>query len=137
MNVTALNSPAAPAQTIALSKIEHARAAGLTGGALRTASPAEQRAAVGAQFEAIFVRQLLGQTMAKLMGSADSTAGSVYGDLMTDTFAKSLTAGTGLGIGRMIEQQLTPRGVHALPAAHPAPAATTATTAAASTPAHP
>ena len=114
MNVTALNSPAAPARAIALSKVEHARATKLTGGALRMASEAEQRAAVGAQFEAIFVRQLLGQTMSKMMGSEESTAGSVYGDLMTDTLAKSLSSGTGLGIGKMIEQQLTPRGVRAL-----------------------
>ncbi len=126
MNVAALSSPAAPAQSIALSKIEHARAARLTGGALRTASEAEQRAAVGAQFEAIFVRQLLGKTMSKMMGSDDSTAGSVYGDLITDTLAKSLTAGSGLGIGRMIEQQLTPRGVHAAATNLPAPTSTKA-----------
>lgn len=127
MNITALNSPAAPAQSIALSNIEHARASRLTGGALRTASEAEQRAAVGAQFEAIFVRQLLGKTMSKMMGSDESTAGSVYGDLITDTLAKSLTAGSGLGLGRMIEQQLAPRGVHA---------ATTDTSSATSTQAH-
>src|SRR6185312_5922216 len=137
MNIPALNSPAAPAQSLALSNIEHARASRLTGAALRTASEAEQRAAVGAQFEAIFVRQLLGKTMSKMMGSEESTAGSVYGDLITDTLAKSLTAGSGLGIGRMIEQQLTPRGVRALSAEASAQAgATTNTSSATSTQAH-
>src|SRR4051812_35390993 len=127
MNIAALNSPAAPAQSIALSKFEHARATALTGGGLRTASAAEQRAAVGAQFEAIFVRQLLGKTMSSMMGgSGDSTASGVYGDLMTDTLAKSLTSGQGLGIGRMIEQQLTPRGLAAATTGGPAAGATQA-----------
>lgn len=83
----------------------------MTGAALRRASPAEQRTAVAAQFEAIIVRQLLGPTMSKMLGSEKSTAGSVYGDLLTDTLATQLTAGPGLGLGRMIQQQLTPRGV--------------------------
>jgi Rod binding domain-containing protein len=124
MDIAALNAPAA-AQSATLSKIEHARATKLTGGALRTASEAEQRAAVGAQFEAIFVRQLLGKTMTSMMGSGNSTAGGIYGDLITDTLAKSLTAGPGLGIGHLIEQQLTPRGVHA--AATDSSSATTST----------
>lgn len=113
MDVSALASvtPAAPAA-----------ATRLTGAALRRASPAEQRAAVGAQFEAILVRQLLGQTMSKMMDSGQSTAGSVYGDMLTDTLANQLTAGPGLGLGRMIEQQLTPRSSVAAPAGENAPA---------------
>jgi Rod binding domain-containing protein len=114
MNIAALSSPSSPAaSSTRLSNLEHAHASQLKGAALRSASPAEQRTAVAAQFEAILVRQLLGKTMSKMMGSGDSTAGSVYGDMITDTLAQSLTAGQGLGIGRMIEQQLTPRGVHA------------------------
>jgi Rod binding domain-containing protein len=109
MNIAALSSPTSPsAQSALLTHAEHARAAHLSGAALRTASPVEQRAAVAAQFEAILVRQLLSKTMASMMDSGDSTAGSVYGDLVTDTLAQSLTAGQGLGLGRMIEQQLTP-----------------------------
>ncbi len=137
MDLAAISSPTAPAQQIALSKIEHSRASKLTGAALRTASEAEQRAAVGAQFEAIFVRQLLGKTMASMVSSGDSTAGGVYGDLVTDTLAKSLSAGSGLGIGRLIEQQLAPRGVRALSAETPAPpGAATTLSSATSTQAH-
>ena len=115
MNISALTSPtSATAQSALLTEAEHARAAQLKGAALRTASGAEQRAAVGAQFEAILVRQLLGKTMSSMMGAGDNAAGSVYGDLITDTLAQNLTAGKGLGLGRMIEQQMKPRGLAAI-----------------------
>jgi Rod binding domain-containing protein len=127
MNISALTSPTSPAsQTALLTEAEHARAAHLKGAALRTASPAEQRAAVGAQFEAILVRQLLGKTMTSMMGAGDNAAGSVYGDLITDTLAQNLTAGKGLGLGRMIEQQMKPRGVPAIATGSPAAAQTQA-----------
>ena len=114
MDIAALSNPSSPAsQSAMISQIDRSHASQLKGAALRAASPAEQRTAVAAQFEAILVRQLLGKTMSKMMGSGDSTAGSVYGDMITDTLAQSLTAGQGLGIGRMIEQQLTPRSAKA------------------------
>jgi Rod binding domain-containing protein len=79
--------------------------------ALRRAAPADQRAAVAAQFEAILVRQLLGKTMNSMLGGAEgSVAGSIYGDMLADTLSQQLAAGRGLGLGRFIEQQLTPRG---------------------------
>src|SRR5436309_2112925 len=93
-----------------LSPLEHTRAAKLKGPALRGATPAEQRAAVAAQFEAILVRQMLGKTVTSMVGGGSGVAGSVYGDLLTETFAEQLSAGQGLGLGRMLEQQLTPRG---------------------------
>lgn len=96
-----------------LSPVAHARATQLRGGALRSADPAAQRAAVGAQFEAILVRQLLGKTMTKMLGSGEGAAASVYGDMLTDTIATQLTTGPGLGLGRVIEKQLTPRGLPA------------------------
>lgn len=70
---------------------------------------AADRKKVSQQFEAILVRQLLGKTMTKMLGSGDSTANSVYGDMLTDTLATQLTAGQGLGLGRMLEKQLAPR----------------------------
>ena len=85
-----------------------AKAAKLTGAALRNASPAEQRAAVAAQFEAILVRQLLGKTMTSLLGSSSGVSGSIYGDMLADTVSQQLTAGRGLGLGQFLEQQLTP-----------------------------
>lgn len=78
---------------------------------LRNATPAAQRTAVAKQFEAVLVRQLLGKTMSSMLGGKEGgVAGSVYGDMLTDTMATQLTAGPGLGLGKFIERQLTPRG---------------------------
>lgn len=97
-----------------LAPATRAKATQLKGSALRNASAAEQRTAVGAQFEAILVRQLLGKTMNSMLGGAEGgVAGSVYGDMLSETLATQLTAGPGLGIGRMMEKQLTPRGIPA------------------------
>jgi Rod binding domain-containing protein len=105
MDVAALDSTA----SVPVAAVDRARAAGLRGAALRSASPAAQRVAVASQFEAILVRQLLGPTMTKVLGSEGASA-NVYGDLLTEVVANQLTAGPGLGLGRIIEQQLTPRG---------------------------
>ncbi len=101
MNISGISSALAPS----------AGAQGLTSKpAART--PEGDRKKVSAQFEAILVRQLLGKSVSSMLGG-DSVAGSVYGDMMTDSLATQLTAGQGLGLGRMIEQQLTPRGTPA------------------------
>lgn len=97
---------------------ERAHAAHLRGAALRDAPAAQQGAAVASQFEAVLVRQLLGKTLTAMLGSADSAANNVYGDLLTDSFSQQLAAGPGLGLGRMLEKQLTP------PATSPAAAPT-------------
>ena len=120
MDISSLNAAGpALARATELTPVAHARAAHLSGAALHSASPAEQRAAVGAQFEAILVRQLLGKTMTKMMGSGEGAAASVYGDMLTETLATQLTAGPGLGLGRIIEKQLTPRGLPAQTQSHP------------------
>lgn len=81
---------------------------------------AGERHKVAGQFEAVLIRQLLGPTLTKMLGTDGGAASDVYGDLLTDAVAQQLSAGQGLGLGRVIEQQLTPR------------AATSATRAAAS-----
>ncbi len=102
--------------------------AGFNAAAIRNATPAAQRTAVAAQFEAILVRQMLGQTMNSMLGgSGAGAAGGVYGDMLTDTFAQQLTAGRGLGLSRFIEQQLTPRGELVPPATDAATAPTAST----------
>ena len=73
-------------------------------------TPAEQRKAVAGQFEAIMLRQLLGNSLGSMMGGDDSPAGSVYGYMVTDVFASKLAAGGGMGLAKVIAQQLTPRG---------------------------
>lgn len=106
-----------------------ARNAGLLDGAtLRSSDPAVQRHQAAQQFEAIMIRQLLGKTMESMLGgSGDSgsdgggdVSSSIFGDLMTDTFANQLSKGSGLGLGAMIEKQLTPRSARAVSASHPA-----------------
>lgn len=116
MNVSSLSSLTASATAAKaadaaqeLSPAERARAIHLRGSALRNAAPAAQRAAVAGQFEAILVRQLLGKTITSMMGQGGGASASVYGDLLTDTFAQQLSAGQGMGLSRMIERQLTPR----------------------------
>jgi Rod binding domain-containing protein len=99
MNVSAINSIAASAPTQ------------FNAAAVRNATPAAQRAAVASQFEAVLIRQLLGPTVSSMLSSGESSAaGNVYGDLLADSLAQQLSAGRGLGLGRFIEQQLTPRG---------------------------
>jgi Rod binding domain-containing protein len=110
-SISALAGSPAPQQTQELSDLARAKAAKLKGAALNNASPAEQRAAVAAQFESILVRQLLGDTMTKMMGGGTGgVSGSIYGDMLADTLSQQLSAGQGIGLGRFLEQQLTPRG---------------------------
>ncbi len=112
MNTSAISS-VAPMPFPGFERTPAAPSARSTGGAfnaasLRNASPAEQSRAVAAQFEAILVRQLLGKTMTSMLGGEGDVSGSVYGDMMADTLSQQLTAGPGLGLGRFLEQQLTP-----------------------------
>lgn len=114
MNISPLSSQSgSPAfelnKASELTPAERVRAAKLRGSALRNAEPAEQRAAVASQFEAVLVRQMLGSTITSMLGKNSGAAGNVYGDLLTDTFAQQLTAGQGMGLARVIEKQLAPR----------------------------
>lgn len=118
MNVAAIANPNSPASVAQVSDLVGrtgpAHRKPLSGAALRNADAAEQRTAVAQQFEAILVRQMLNKTMTSMLGSESSgPAASIYGDMLTDTFAQQLTSGPGLGLGRMLEKQLTPRGIAA------------------------
>ena len=128
MNTSAISGVSAQAAQFSdLTRAAHTSPAKFSAAAMRHASPAEQRAAVGAQFEAVLVRQLLGKTMNSMLGGTEGgVAGSVYGDMLSDTFAQQLTSGPGLGLSRFIQQQLTPRGEKSAPAADAAPANSTA-----------
>ena len=86
-------------------------------------NPAEQRAAVAGQFEAILLRQFLQDSIGSMLGDKGSggggggAGGSVYGYMLTDTLADKLSQGKGMGLASMIAKQLTPRGAPADPAA--------------------
>ena len=74
--------------------------------------PAEQRAAVAGQFEAILLRQFLQDSVGSMMGGGKGGGGGgVYSYMLTDTLADKLTQGRGMGIAPMIAKQLTPRGI--------------------------
>jgi Rod binding domain-containing protein len=73
-------------------------------------SPAGQTKAVAGQFEAIMLRQFLSESVGSMMGSGKEAGGSVYGYLLTDVLAAQLSAGGGLGLTKIIERQLTPKG---------------------------
>ena len=79
----------------------------------RDLTPKEQAHKAAGQFEAILVRQLIGESVGKMLsgGAKDSEAGDqVYGYMMTDALAQKITEGGGLGLSRMLEKQLTPKG---------------------------
>ncbi|MBX7122545.1 MAG: rod-binding protein [Opitutaceae bacterium] len=78
------------------------------------ASPSEIKRAAS-QFEAIILRQLLAPTIEPLMsgglgGAGAGGGGGVYGYMLTDVLADSLSKGGGLGLSKMLTRQLTPRG---------------------------
>lgn len=75
--------------------------------------PAAQAAAE--QFEAILVRQLLGDALKSMAGGsgedgAKAPGSDVYQYLVTDVVAQSVTQGGGLGIAKMLVPQLTAKG---------------------------
>ncbi len=98
MSVTPPSAHASTAATLAAAGHPHA---------LRQLPKSEQIKAAAGQFEAIILRQLLQDSVGKIAG--EGTAGSTYGFMLTDVLANKLSAGGGLGLGRMLEQQLTPR----------------------------
>ncbi|HEY5227711.1 MAG TPA: hypothetical protein VIJ19_04175 [Opitutaceae bacterium] len=111
MNISAISGSTNPALA-ALEASNPSVASALAPGSTPQTTPA-QRQKAAAQFEAILVRQLLSQSVGSMMGGEGHTAGLMYGDLMTNTLAQNLTAGKGLGLGKMIETQLAPKGAAA------------------------
>lgn len=106
MNVSSVTLKAPTADLGAIGDARHARNVSQT-------SPARKAAM---QFEAIMVRQLLSQSVGKLLssGSGGSQTGSdVYGYMLTDSIADKITQGGGLGLARMLEKQLTPKAAPA------------------------
>ncbi len=90
----------------------------------RGGAKADEIKRAAGQFEAIILRQLLAPTIEPLMSGGLSegggSGGGVYGYMLTDVLATSLGAAGGLGLSKMLTQQLTPRGAPlAEGAAHP------------------
>lgn len=106
MDVTRVNS-LPPRALASLSGAAHP-------GLLSRLPPAEQRRAVAGQFEAIMVRQLLQESVGGMLGGAEGgPSGNIYGYLLTDVLATKLAEGGGLGLGRLLQQQLAGRAASA------------------------
>lgn len=106
MDISAITGPSNSAASALASLVPVASAPGGTPNAPVTAA---QRHKAAQQFEAILVRQMLSKSVGSMLGGEGHTAGLMYGDLMTDVLAQNLTQGKGLGLGKIIETQLTPR----------------------------
>ena len=59
------------------------------------------------QFEAILLRQMVDESMGKMFSRGPG--GHVYGYMITDALAEGISRAGGLGLGRVIEAQLTER----------------------------
>jgi peptidoglycan hydrolase FlgJ len=73
--------------------------------ALGSTKDPEKTAEVSRQFEAILLRQFLGESMKPLL--EDGPSGQVYGYLLTDSLANTITKAGGLGIANILQAQLT------------------------------
>jgi len=103
MSVSPINASASHAAALA--------AAGGQTGRLSALPQDQQIKAVAGQFEAILLRQFLQESVGGLMGGeGGGAAGGVYGYLVTDVLAGKMSEGGGLGLSRMLQQQLSPHG---------------------------
>jgi Rod binding domain-containing protein len=76
---------------------------------MQARSPQEAAKAAAQQFEAILVRQLLGDAMKPVLGStpgSEAPGSDVYQYLVTDIVAQSVAQGGGLGLAKMLMPQL-------------------------------
>jgi flagellar protein FlgJ len=82
----------------------------------KAATPAEIKK-VSSQFEAIILRQMLAPTIEPIMSGGSGGSGSdaggggagVYGYMVTDVLANSMSKGGGFGIAKILEKQLSPK----------------------------
>jgi Rod binding domain-containing protein len=121
MNASSINSATDARRLLAG---EMATASGSTPKAQLTPEQqkARQTASAAKQFEAIILRQLLSPAIEPLMsnglgGGGGNSGGGVYGYMLTDVLAGSLSQAGGLGLSKMLQQQLAPTGAAAAKAA--------------------
>jgi Rod binding domain-containing protein len=106
MNVSAISPHQSAAQVASLMS---------NPGKMQNLPQSEQVKAVSGQFEAILLRQFLQESVGNIMGGNEGgPSGNVYGYLLTDVLSNQLSSAGGLGLSRVLEQQLTPRTSAAL-----------------------
>jgi Rod binding domain-containing protein len=115
MNITALR-PAPKADSLPLEKLEESKAF----------TDEEKVAEVSRQFEAVLLRQILGQGRKTLFASKfndDSVSSDIYQDMVTQQFAESISRSGSFGLARSLQAQLTHQLLPAKSAAVHAPTA--------------
>ena len=116
MNVSAINSSSSAPNFVAMQALrsDQASSGGNTSKPTKSSRDPVAIKKAASQFEAIILRQLLAPSMESVMagglGGSKDSGGSMYGYMLTDAMAGSLAQGGGLGLARMLEKQLTPRG---------------------------
>jgi len=120
MNVSAISSSSSSAASLARMQAFHAENAASGVNTPKASDAGRDPAAIkkaASQFEAIILRQLLAPSIEPMMsgglGGAQGSGGGMYGYMLTDTLANSLSQGGGLGLARMLEKQLTPHSATA------------------------
>lgn len=99
MNISALPSPNTRAPELPLEKLENNP----------QLSDAEKINAVGQQFEAVMLRQILTEATKNMFGSSEasqSSTNSIYQDMVTNSLADSVSRSGGLGLATVIAKQL-------------------------------
>ncbi len=119
MSLSALGSATSAAPALAAAEPAWARELGSPMGMPTVRGLPEQPSAAdvkkaASQFEAIILRQLLAPSIEPMMngglgGTGGGSGGGVYGYMLTDVLAGSLGSAGGLGLGAMLEKQLSPR----------------------------
>jgi flagellar protein FlgJ len=115
MNISAISSTSSAANVAALQSLRSDLADTGVDSSKPTNSGKDPVAIkkAASQFEAIILRQLLAPSIEPVMsgglGGEQNAGSSIYGYMLTDALANSLSQAGGLGLGRMLEKQLTPR----------------------------
>lgn len=104
MNITGYNMAAHPAGGSTALALEAAGGPNPCAGASQPAG-AEKSGEVSRQFEAILLRQVLSESMKPLLEGGPS--GQVYGYLLTDSLADTMSKGGGMGLAHILQAQLT------------------------------
>jgi len=99
MNIPALSSKTVNATELPLEKLENNP----------SVSESDKISAVGQQFEAVMLRQILTDATKNMFGSSDnseSSSNSIYQDMVTNTLADSMSRSGGMGLARVLAKQL-------------------------------
>lgn len=99
MNITTLTTPPVRATELPLEKLEQNPAV----------TDADKALAVGQQFEAVMLRQILNDATKNLFSSSAegaSSTNSIYQDMVTNNLAESMSRAGGLGLATVLAKQL-------------------------------